>query len=118
MKNHFEFYYFLISVIIKILMGTESSLIASKHYEELLLRFSETVKTIFQTTTKLYDLPVNLYQRLNLNAWKEFKESVDSSLFLGEYYFQIGPSYNFQSQTINMKTVLIFSSENSARNVE
>ncbi|KAI8436883.1 hypothetical protein MSG28_010330 [Choristoneura fumiferana] len=39
---------------------------------------------IFQTTTKLFGLPLNLCLRLNLNVWRNFKESVDMSLLLAQ----------------------------------
>ena len=65
------------------MLGSSSSLKPDIHYETLLTMFSETVKKIFQTTTKLYGLPVNMCQRLNLKVWRDFKESVDISLSLG-----------------------------------
>lgn len=68
-----------------VLMGTESTLITSKHNEELLQMFSQTVKRIFQTTNRLYSLPVYWCERLNLKVWRDFKESVDLSLFLGKF---------------------------------
>ncbi|KAI8436888.1 hypothetical protein MSG28_010330 [Choristoneura fumiferana] len=71
-------------VILSILIGTNSSLKYSAHYEELLTMLSETVKKIFQTTTKLFGLPLNLCLRLNLNVWRNFKESVDMSLLLAQ----------------------------------
>ncbi|KAI5637274.1 cytochrome p450 domain-containing protein [Phthorimaea operculella] len=77
-----EFYKLSTDVIINVLLGTESSLTKTKHYEELLSRFSEEVKKIFQTTTKLYGLPVHWLQRLNTKQWREFKECVDLSLKL------------------------------------
>ncbi|CAG5048004.1 unnamed protein product [Parnassius apollo] len=71
-------------VIIKVLLGTNSSIFESKHYEELVAIFSNAVKKIFQTTTKLHGLPLNLCQRLNLKVWTDFKESVDISIFLAQ----------------------------------
>ncbi|CAK1580374.1 unnamed protein product [Parnassius mnemosyne] len=77
-----ELYKLSTDVIIKVLLGTNSSTFESRHYEELVTIFSNSVKKIFQTTTKLYGLPLNLCQRLNLKVWTDFKESVDSSVFL------------------------------------
>lgn len=81
-----SYLYYLLNlflVIINILMGTESALTAGKHMEELLQMFSQSVKRIFETTNRLYSLPVYWCKRLNLKVWKDFKESVDLSLFLG-----------------------------------
>lgn len=47
--------------------------------------FSCEVRKIFRTTTKLYGLPLNLCQRFDLKVWTDFKECVDSSVFLGMY---------------------------------
>ncbi|XP_063892025.1 cytochrome P450 315a1, mitochondrial [Helicoverpa armigera] len=77
-----EFYKFSIDVIIAVMLGSSSSLQRDRHYEALLDMFSETVKKIFQTTTKLYGFPVDICQKLNLKVWREFKESVDGSLSL------------------------------------
>ncbi|XP_049873126.1 cytochrome P450 315a1, mitochondrial [Pectinophora gossypiella] len=79
-----EFYRLSTDVIINILLGSKSSIKIDKHYEELLALFSETVKNIFSTTTKLYGLPVNWIQCLNLKSWRDFKDSVDLSLFLAQ----------------------------------
>ncbi|KAG6452805.1 cytochrome P450 315a1, mitochondrial [Manduca sexta] len=77
-----EFYRLSTDVIIAILLGSNSSIKTSKQYEMLLCMFSESVKNIFQTTTKLYALPVTWCQRINLKVWRDFKECVDMSLFL------------------------------------
>ncbi|XP_050680017.1 cytochrome P450 315a1, mitochondrial [Leptidea sinapis] len=77
-----EFYKLSINVLINILMGTNIPT-PSRHYDELLLKFSSSVKDIFETTTKLYGLPINLCQQLNLKLWRDFKECVDLSLLLG-----------------------------------
>lgn len=76
-------------VIINILMGPEFALITSKHTEELLQIFSQSVKRIFETTNRLYNLPVHWCERLNLKVWRDFKESVDLSLHLGNYLYFI-----------------------------
>lgn len=68
------------------MLGSSSSIKLDQHYETLLTMFAEAVKKIFQTTTKLYGLPVIMCQKLNLKVWKDFKESVDISLSLGNYY--------------------------------
>lgn len=65
------------------MLGT-SSLKPDKHCETLLTKFSEAVKKIFQTTTKLYGLPVQICQKLNLKVWRDFKDCVDISLSLGK----------------------------------
>ncbi|XP_031765938.1 cytochrome P450 315a1, mitochondrial isoform X2 [Galleria mellonella] len=67
-------------VIINVLLGSNSSIKTSKHFEELLGFFSENVKKVFQTTTKLYGLPVSLCRYLNLKIWRDFEESVDLSI--------------------------------------
>lgn len=72
-----------VSVIIAILLGSDSSIKPDKYYDQLLTVFSESVKKIFQTTTKLHAMPVNLCQKLNLKLWSDFKESVDVSLSIG-----------------------------------
>nr|WNK22284.1 cytochrome P450 [Athetis lepigone] len=77
-----EFYRLSIDVIIAVMLGTSSSLKPDIHYETLLAMFAETVKKIFQTTTKLYGLPVKMCQKWNLKVWRDFKESVDISLSL------------------------------------
>nr|BAN66313.1 cytochrome P450 315A1 [Mamestra brassicae] len=77
-----EFYRLSIDVILAVMLGSSTSLKPDKHYDALLTMFSETVKKIFQTTTKLYGLPVNVCQKLNLKIWRDFKESVDISLSL------------------------------------
>ncbi|XP_063383879.1 cytochrome P450 315a1, mitochondrial [Cydia fagiglandana] len=69
-------------VMLAILAGASSN--GVKHSEEMFSNFSETVKQIFQTTTKLYGLPLNICQRLNLKVWRNFKESVDASLHLAQ----------------------------------
>lgn len=76
---------YIFTVIIAVMLGSSSSLKPEKHYEELLTKFSEAVKKIFQTTTKLFGLPVNMCQKYNLKVWRDFKESVDISLSLGKY---------------------------------
>ncbi|KAL0883063.1 hypothetical protein ABMA27_016533 [Loxostege sticticalis] len=78
-----DLYLLSIDVLISVLLGGES-LTASKHNDELLIMFSESVKKIFHTTTKLYGLPVHWCQRLNTKAWRNFKESVDVSIFLAQ----------------------------------
>ena len=70
------------------MLGSSSSLKPNKHYEPLLTMFSQAVKRIFQTTTKLFGLPVNMCQKLNLKVWRDFKESVDTSLSLGNYFIK------------------------------
>ncbi|KAJ8731282.1 hypothetical protein PYW07_004446 [Mythimna separata] len=77
-----EMYRFSIDVIIAIMSGSSSSLKRNKHYENLVTMFTEAVKKIFLTTTKLYGLPLNMCQKLNLKVWRDFKESVDLSLSL------------------------------------
>lgn len=77
-----EFYRLSIDVIIAVMSGSSSSLKQDKHYDSLLTMFSEAVKKIFQTTTKLFGLPLNTCQKLNLKVWRDFKESVDISLLL------------------------------------
>ncbi|OWR46642.1 cytochrome P450 CYP315A1 [Danaus plexippus plexippus] len=77
-----ELYRLSSNVIINILLGTHS-LELSDHYNEMLSLFSDSMKKIFQTTTKLYSIPVNWCQKLNLKVWRDFKESVDLTLFLG-----------------------------------
>ncbi|XP_014367187.2 cytochrome P450 315a1, mitochondrial [Papilio machaon] len=79
-----ELYKLSTDVIIKVLLGADSKLSESRQYEDLISIFSQEVKKIFQTTTKLYGLPLNLCQRLNLKVWTDFKESVDSSIFLAQ----------------------------------
>lgn len=85
----------MISVIFAILLGSNSTLKPNKHSDMLLSMFSESVKKIFQTTTKLYGLPIELYYRFNLKGWRDFKDSVDTSLFLG-WYLQVTKHFNFQ----------------------
>nr|UUA80965.1 shadow [Chilo suppressalis] len=74
-------------VIISVLLGGQC-MTESLYYEELLKIFSESVKKIFETTTSLYALPVSWYQQLNLKPWREFKESVDTSIFLAQKIVQ------------------------------
>lgn len=57
---------------------------STRHTDMLLEMFSESVKRIFQTTTKLYGLPTKWYQKFNLKEWRNFKDSVDTSLSLGK----------------------------------
>lgn len=70
------------SAIISVLLGPNSLLQESKYFDDLLDNFSEMVKRIFESTSKLFILPANWYQKLNMTAWKDFKDSVDSSLYL------------------------------------
>lgn len=70
-------------------MGNESALMTSKHNEELLHIFSQSVKRIFETTNRLYSLPVYWCERFNLKVWKDFKESVDLSLHLGNLHYVV-----------------------------
>ncbi|XP_026735109.1 cytochrome P450 315a1, mitochondrial [Trichoplusia ni] len=77
-----EFYRLSIDVIMAVLLGNNPQLNTDKHYDTLLTTFSEAVKRIFQTTTKLYGIPVNICQKLDLKVWRDFKESVDVSLSL------------------------------------
>ncbi|CAG9786808.1 unnamed protein product [Diatraea saccharalis] len=74
-------------VIVNVLLG-EQCMTPSMHYEQLLKQFSEAVKQIFHTTTSLYALPVSWYQQLNLKPWRDFKESVDTSLLLARKIVQ------------------------------
>ncbi|XP_063825653.1 cytochrome P450 315a1, mitochondrial isoform X1 [Ostrinia nubilalis] len=78
-----DLYQLSIDILISILLGGES-LTPSKHNKELLLKFAQSVKKIFHTTTKLYGLPVHWCQRLNTKAWRNFKESVDLSILLAQ----------------------------------
>lgn len=78
-----------LSVIVAVMLGSNSTLKTSKDSEALLANFSESVKEIFKTTTKLYGLPLHLCQKLNLKVWRDFKDSVDISLSLGTTYFKI-----------------------------
>lgn len=71
------------TVVINVLLGSDRGLVKSKHYEQLLTTFSETVKNIFITTTKLHGLPINWCQRFNLKVWRDFQEAVDLSITLG-----------------------------------
>ncbi|KAJ8722153.1 hypothetical protein PYW08_004555 [Mythimna loreyi] len=77
-----ELYRFSIDVIIAVMSGSSSTFKPTKHYKNLLAMFTEAVKRIFQTTTKLYGLPLNVCQKLNLKVWRDFQESVDVSLSL------------------------------------
>ncbi|KAG7308546.1 hypothetical protein JYU34_005764 [Plutella xylostella] len=70
------------NAVIAVLMGSSSKVQKSMHFNELLCKFSDTVKGIFETTTALFGLPVNICQKLNLPVWKDFKECVDESLIL------------------------------------
>nr|QZU75317.1 cytochrome P450 315a1 [Antheraea pernyi] len=79
-----EFYKLSTDVIIAILLGNNSSIKPDKYYEQLLNVFSESVKKIFQTTTRLYALPINICQKFNFKVWRDFKESVDVSLSLAQ----------------------------------
>ncbi|KAM3965304.1 LOW QUALITY PROTEIN: cytochrome P450 family protein sad [Aphomia sociella] len=79
-----DFYRLSTQVIINVLLGSEGVSMGSKHFEDLLKLFSETVKMIFQTTTKLYGLPVYWCQSFNLKVWRDFKESVDLSIAIAQ----------------------------------
>lgn len=74
------------TVIISILLGNSPPEKSTRHSNLLLEMFSESVKRIFQTTTKLYGLPIEWYQRFNLKEWRDFKDSVDMSLSLGKVH--------------------------------
>ncbi|CAG9561825.1 unnamed protein product [Danaus chrysippus] len=78
-----ELYRLSTNVIVNILLGTHG-LEQSRHYNEMLSMLSDSVKKIFYTTTKLYSIPVKWCQKLNLKVWRDFKESVDLSLFLAK----------------------------------
>ncbi|XP_046965607.1 cytochrome P450 315a1, mitochondrial [Vanessa cardui] len=92
----FELYQLSTNVVINVLLGC-NSLSRSRHNEELLTIFTSSVRKIFQTTTKLYALPVNWCQRLNLKVWRDFKECVDLSLFLAKKLAQEMVRHNGQS---------------------
>ncbi|CAF4934527.1 unnamed protein product [Pieris macdunnoughi] len=77
-----ELYNLSTKVIIQVLIGNTDPP-QGKHYDELLTMFTESVKKIFETTTKLYGIPVNWCHRFNLKVWQDFKECVDLSLLLG-----------------------------------
>ncbi|CAH1638272.1 unnamed protein product [Spodoptera littoralis] len=77
-----EFYRLSIDVIISVMLGSSIFHKFSVHSDALLTAFAEEVKKIFQTTTKLYGWPVNMCQKMNLKVWRDFKKSVDISLFL------------------------------------
>ncbi|XP_068633672.1 cytochrome P450 315a1, mitochondrial isoform X2 [Battus philenor] len=79
-----ELYRLSTDVIINVLLGTNSSLSESKQYEDLISTFSQEVRKIFYTTTKLYGLPLGLCEMFNLKIWTDFKDSVDSSVFLAQ----------------------------------
>ncbi|CAG4971623.1 unnamed protein product [Colias eurytheme] len=76
-----EFYKVSTNVVIQVLLGNVTPP-PSNHHDELLRLFSSSVKKIFETTTKLYGIPLSLCQRLNLKIWTDFKECVDLSLLL------------------------------------
>ncbi|XP_045447893.1 cytochrome P450 315a1, mitochondrial [Melitaea cinxia] len=78
-----ELYHLSTNVIISVLLGT-NSLSRSRQYEELLSLFATSVKKIFETTTRLYAWPVEWCHRFNLKAWRDFKESVELSLYLAK----------------------------------
>lgn len=78
-------YVFTFLVIIGVLLGPDLVHKTSYHREELLTKFSDSVKRIFQTTTKLHALPLHWCQLLNLKPWRDFKECVDMSIMLGKY---------------------------------
>ncbi|XP_013197398.2 cytochrome P450 315a1, mitochondrial [Amyelois transitella] len=77
-----DFYRLSTDVIIQILLGSKESFNRSKYYEELLNMFSESVKMIFITTTKLSAFPLHLSQQLNLKVWRDFKDCIDLSTAL------------------------------------
>nr|BAM73861.1 cytochrome P450 [Bombyx mori] len=79
-----EFYRFSTDVILAVLQGNSALLKPTPEYEMLLLLFSEAVKKIFSTTTKLYALPVEFCQRWNLKVWRNFKQSVDDSISIAQ----------------------------------
>ncbi|XP_038209628.1 cytochrome P450 315a1, mitochondrial [Zerene cesonia] len=76
-----EFYTVSTNVVIQVLLGNVTPP-PSNHHDELLRLFSSSVKKIFETTTKLYGIPLSVCQRFNLKIWTDFKECVDLSLFL------------------------------------
>ncbi|CAH2262843.1 jg9217 [Pararge aegeria aegeria] len=78
-----EFYRLSTNVLVNILLG-ENSIRHSQHYDTMLNMFSDSVKKIFQATTKLYGWPVEWCQYFNLKVWRHFKESVDLSLHLAK----------------------------------
>ncbi|XP_023938528.2 cytochrome P450 315a1, mitochondrial [Bicyclus anynana] len=78
-----ELYRLSTNVLVSILLG-ENSMQRSQHYDKMLSIFSESVKKIFQDTTKLYGWPVEWCQYFNLKVWRDFKDSVDLSLHLAK----------------------------------
>ncbi|XP_045772799.1 cytochrome P450 315a1, mitochondrial [Maniola jurtina] len=78
-----EFYRLSTNVLVNVLLG-ENSIPRSQHYDEMLNRFSDSVKKIFHATTTLYGWPVEWCQYFNLKVWKDFRESVDLSLHLAK----------------------------------
>ncbi|KAJ0176555.1 hypothetical protein K1T71_007734 [Dendrolimus kikuchii] len=84
LKSESDFYRLSINVILGILLGTNDKMKPTNQYEMLLDIFSEWVKKIFITTTKLYGLPIYWFYRLNLKPWRDFKECVDNSLLLAQ----------------------------------
>ncbi|XP_053609196.1 cytochrome P450 315a1, mitochondrial-like isoform X2 [Plodia interpunctella] len=74
-----DFYRLSTDVTIQILLGTKESFVQSKYYDDLLNLFSESVKKIFKTTTKLSGYPIELCQQFNLKVWRDFRECVDMS---------------------------------------
>ncbi|XP_047991685.1 cytochrome P450 315a1, mitochondrial isoform X2 [Leguminivora glycinivorella] len=77
-----DMYRLSIEVMLAILAGSSSN--GVKYSEAMISNFSDTLKQIFKTTTKLYGLPLNICQSLNLKVWRNFKESVDASLHLAQ----------------------------------
>lgn len=73
-------------MIVAILIGSGNKQ-KSIHYDKLIDIFADEVKKIFQTTTKLFGLPLQLCYRLNLKIWRDFKECVDNSMLLGKILF-------------------------------
>ncbi|XP_050351130.1 cytochrome P450 315a1, mitochondrial [Nymphalis io] len=108
-----ELYQLSTNVVINVLLG--SNIISrSQYYEELLTMFATSVRKIFQTTTRLYALPVNWCQRLNLKVWRDFKECVDLSIFIAKKLAQEMIRQNEQSNGLikrlmadNMKEEII-----------
>ncbi|XP_059052296.1 cytochrome P450 315a1, mitochondrial [Achroia grisella] len=83
-----DFYRLSTEVIISILLGANGLIVRGKYFEELLGLFSENVKKIFQNTTKLYGLPVALCQYFDLKIWKDFENSVNSSVAIAQKIVQ------------------------------
>lgn len=78
----YDLYVWSVKTLLSLLIGPENYLKALHIYEDLLFRYANTVKLIFETTSKLLLLPAELACKFQIKSWRNFEKCVNESLSL------------------------------------